>query len=219
MCRSQRQATSDKPAQGDPSPARGAGNNRPKSGGRDRRPQGEQRGLAAAPAPVPAKQAEATGRWRNNIRRQGTRASQGDQPETGDQFGTFPVRGAARRVQRRTHEVQPDELERQWTMSICVCLEARRACLMAERPSVAVRRVGCTGPTPESTACPERPRPRRARARLGEGIKTLRTGPATLSATENLPRLMCNGRVWPAIKTGAGRPRFAAAAFSRPLSA
>ena len=44
-----------------PNPARGSvakcgkvGNNRPKSGGRDRRPQGECSGLAAAPAPVPA---------------------------------------------------------------------------------------------------------------------------------------------------------------------
>ena len=33
---------------------RKVGNNRTKSRGRDRRPQGEQRGLAAAPAPVPA---------------------------------------------------------------------------------------------------------------------------------------------------------------------
>ncbi len=43
----------------------------------DAPPRGEQRGLAAAPAP---EQAQATGKWRDNIRRGGSGASQSEQP-------------------------------------------------------------------------------------------------------------------------------------------
>ena len=63
---------------------RKVGNNRPKSGGRDRRPRGEQRGLAAAPAPVPGVTSPGNGKkWRDNIRRGGSRAHQSEQRKTG----------------------------------------------------------------------------------------------------------------------------------------
>ena len=40
----------------------------------------EQRGLATAPAPVPAEQAKDAEKWRDNIRSGGSRASQIEQP-------------------------------------------------------------------------------------------------------------------------------------------
>ena len=59
------------------------GNNRPKSRDRDTLPTADLRGLAAAPAPVPTREAQATGKWRDNIRRGGSRARQSEQPKTG----------------------------------------------------------------------------------------------------------------------------------------
>ena len=59
-----------------------AGNHRPKSRGRDRRPRGERRGLARSLRRSPSEQAQATGKWRDNIRRGGARARQRGQPET-----------------------------------------------------------------------------------------------------------------------------------------
>ena len=59
-------------------------------------PWGELRGLAAAPAPVSAEQAKATGKWRNNIRRGGSGASQGEQP---GKRGISPT--GSRRAQRQ----------------------------------------------------------------------------------------------------------------------
>ena len=69
------------------------GNHRPKSRGRDRRPRGELRGLAAAPAPVPTREAPATGKWRDNIRRGGSGTSQSERT-TGNPGGShLPLPG------------------------------------------------------------------------------------------------------------------------------
>ena len=58
---------------------RKVGNNRSKSRGRDRRPQGECGGLVAVPAPVPAVTSQGNGKMaRQNIRRGGSRARQSE---------------------------------------------------------------------------------------------------------------------------------------------
>ena len=70
-------------------PARGvrrrcttAGNHRLKSRGRDRRPRGERRGLAAAPAPVPAGASQGYGKMarQHSAQRIGGLVRQGEQP-------------------------------------------------------------------------------------------------------------------------------------------
>ena len=110
-----------------PNPARGsvarcgmAGNHRPKSGGRDRRPRGERRGLAAVPAPVPARASKATGKWRDNIRRGGSRASQSEQRETG------AISRAATRHHERPEAVTQGPLVRPYSLRWPACVRGKK---------------------------------------------------------------------------------------------
>ena len=62
MCRSLNKRHRTNPPRRYVAECRKVGNHRPKSGGRDRRPRGEQRGLSAAPAPVPAVTSQGNGK-------------------------------------------------------------------------------------------------------------------------------------------------------------
>ena len=62
MCRSLNWRHRTNPSRRYVAECRKVGNNRPKSKGRDRRPQGECSGLAAAPAPVPAVTSQGNGK-------------------------------------------------------------------------------------------------------------------------------------------------------------
>ena len=98
MCRSLNRRHRTNPPRRYVAECRKEGNNRPKSRGRDRRPQGECGGLAAVPARSPLEQAKATGKWRDNIRRGGSRDRQSERTtgNRGDLTGRFPAPRTAR---------------------------------------------------------------------------------------------------------------------------
>ena len=76
---------------------RKVGNNRPKSRGHDRRPQGECSGLAAAPAPVPAVASPGNGEMaRQHSARWIASSSERTTENWGDLTGLFPPPRAAR---------------------------------------------------------------------------------------------------------------------------
>ena len=64
-------------------------------------PWGELRGLAAAPAPVSAEQAKATGKWRDNIRRSGSGTGQ-----SGRTTGEAGVSAAGSQRAQRPNEIE-----------------------------------------------------------------------------------------------------------------
>ena len=92
MCRSLNRRHRTNPPRRYVAECRKVGNNRPKSGSRDRRPRGEQRGLAAAPAPVPAVTSQGNGKM---ARQHSTRWIAGPSERTtgnwGDLTGRFPA--------------------------------------------------------------------------------------------------------------------------------
>ena len=103
MCRSLNRRHRTSPPRRYVAERRKAGNNRPKSRGRDRRPRGEQRGLAAAPAPVPAVTSPGNGKMARQhfgaVDRGPIRANNG---KPGDITRRFPPPRAARSGDRGT---------------------------------------------------------------------------------------------------------------------
>ena len=99
MCRSLNRRHRTNPPRRYIAECRKVGNNRSKSRGRDRRPQGECGGLVAVPAPVPAVTSQGNGKMaRQNIPRGGSRARQSERTtgNRGDLTGRFPTPRTAR---------------------------------------------------------------------------------------------------------------------------